>query len=361
MSYKFNLDHTVAIADIHDMITIDIKPETRCEVRGGDVTIHGYLTFRGSYLTPDLGEAPFQGNIPLDITLPYLGGEPNVQPEIMSFDYRVANRESLTLNLEVTLNGYNALGTGEKVMDAWIDELAEERTYEEAVIEPFDFDATAPNEVADPSCESFPPVTEPVFAKTEDTRLGDVTEETKPSVEIVETEVDEIFYSPLVEVEERDVEVEDIQFETVKAEIEVEDVKMREVSFVVDEPETRAAPKISESAAALMEELFAMKRGTAFKEKEAISEAVEDESEADLNEVEVELVEPPTLMAESIARQFADGETTIKMVYVDHESQTLGGLLERYMANLDDVWNLSELSEGVEVGDCVMLRYEKSI
>jgi hypothetical protein len=71
--------------------------------------------------------------------------------------------------------------------------------------------------------------------------------------------------------------------------------------------------------------------------------------------------EAPVAEFDSIARQFADGETTIKMVYVDHESETLGGVLERHEATLDDVWNLSELAEGIDVGDCVMLRYEKTI
>ena len=363
MSYKFNLDHTLAIADIHDMITIDIKPETRCSVSGGDVAIHGYLTFRGSYLTPDLGEAPFEGNIPLDITLPYLGGAPDVHPEIISFDYRVANKESLTLNLEVALNGYYVNEPSEKVMDAWVDPVVEEPTYEEAVIEPFDFSVTAPIEAVVPSSVDLPPTTETVLATTEDRRLEVVEEELELPVEAVEDEVETIPYSPLVEVENRAVEIEDIQFEASVPEIAVEEAVMEEVVPVVEVPETRVTPKVSDSAAALMEELFAMKRGTAFKEKEAVQEEVviEIEDLSEVEEVEVEIVERPLVTADSIAGQFADGETTIKMVYVGHESETLGGVLERYTATLDDVWNLSELDAGVEVGDCVMLRYEKSI
>ena len=133
----------------------------------------------------------------------------------------------------------------------------------------------------------------------------------------------------------------------------------------------RAAPKITESAAALMEELFAMKRGMAFKEKTELREEVVTEEEipstdiAILETVETEAVAvsevaEPVLVADSVARQFADGETTIKMVYIDHEEETLGGVLDRYEATLDDVWNLDELAGGVTVGDCVMLRYEKA-
>ena len=372
MSYKFNLDHTLAIADIHDMITIDLKPETRCSVAGGDITIHGYLTFRGAYLTPDLGEAPFEGSIPLDITLPYLGGAPDVHPEVVSFDYRVANKESLTLNLEVALNGYYADEPSEKVMDAWVDPIVEERTYEEAVIEPFDLAPAEPIESADPLYEDFQPVEEVALAVEEDVRLDVIEEKLAPPVETVEEVVDTIPYSPLVEVATREIEVEDIQFEDLTPKVVIEEVvpsfakEVEEVApVVIEEPEARVAPKVSESAAALMEELFAMKRGTAFKEKQEQREEgeaeTEDQEAAEAEVVEVEVVESPVVAADSIARQFADGETTIKMVYVGHESETLGGVLERYTANLDDVWNLSELNEGVEVGDCVMLRYEKSI
>jgi hypothetical protein len=90
------------------------------------------------------------------------------------------------------------------------------------------------------------------------------------------------------------------------------------------------------------------------------------------NQVKVEIeVESETVVAEEtneetvhsindIARQFADGAATIKMVYVGEED-TLGSVLERYQASLDDVWNLSELTEGLDTGDCVMIRYEQSV
>jgi len=135
-----------------------------------------------------------------------------------------------------------------------------------------------------------------------------------------------------------------------------------------------------------MDELFALKREQAFVVEEEFPSAVVVEDEECVREVEPsvteksvdkmeevsepEVNEPEDEMSEvceagdfasSIGRQFADGETTIKMVYVGHEAQTLGGVLERHEATLDDVWNLSELADGVEVGDCVMLRYEKTI
>jgi len=385
MSYKFNLDHTLAIADIHDMITIDIKPETRCVVAGEEVEVQGYLTFRGSYLTPELAEELFEGSIPVDITLPYLGGAPDVQPEVVSFDYRVENKESLTLSLEVSLKGYHVNEPRENVMDAWVDPVVEEPVYEEAVIEPFVFDTTTLSDYdTDASYEGILPLTENVLDEEEDTRVEVAVEELERPID---EEVDTIPYSPLVETREQIVEIEEIHFESelvdvpetatvevspsvVEIEEAVKPLVEEELTPVVEEVEERSAPKITDSAAALMEELFAMKRGTAFKEKMGLREEVPAEAEVLSAEVEAEEdisedYEPencePVVAADSVARQFADGEMTIKMVYVDDDLETLGGVLERYEATLDDVWNLEELADGVDVGDCVMLRYEKIV
>ena len=393
MSYKFNLDHTLAIADIHDMITIDIKPETRCSVTGGDIEIHGYLTFRGSYLTPDLEEAPFEGSVPLDITLPYLGGAPDVKPEIVSFDYDVENKKTLTLNLEVSLRGYNDYDR-DAVMDAWIDPVVEEPVYEEAIIEPFDFDTTPP-------IETIIVPKEAQLTHREDTSIS--TKEVPSDESVMQTEIphrkveempvhgfeevpvhelkqevaEEIPYSPLIDIEESRVEIEEVVFEPAPVE-EAEEVRdsvevvetvetlpMDDEDEVV-EPEVveRSTPKLSASAAALMDELFSMKRGSAFKEAEVVpsDEVILDATEIDDQsaEVVVEVDEKAAARtSDTIAHQFADGETTIKMVYVEDED-TLGGVLDRYTATLDDVWNLTELADGLTVGDCVMLRYEKT-
>jgi len=358
MSYKFTLDHTLAIENIHDMITIDIKPDTRCGITGRDVEIHGYLTFSGSYLTDELGEERFEGAIPLDITLPYLGGAPDIQPEIASFDYRVTGGESLTLNLEVLLNGYEAKASAgdarPDVMDAWIEPVVPEPVIEEAVIEPFNISPPV-NESADTLAS----------VEKEDAlvdRVGFMAEE-----EPVDEE--QIPYSPLVEIEERMVEIEEIEFSTPRSEeLPIEMVNeesesvQEEVIIPVVEEEGRA-PKMTNTAAALMNELFAMKRGTAFKEQEEVpmeEEGVREEA-IDVEAIEeAEVAEPPVIF-DSVARQFSDGASTIKMVYVRHESETLGGVLERHSVTMDDVWNLPELTDGVGVGDCIMIKYEKPI
>ena len=488
MSYKFDLDHTLAIADIHDMITIDIKPETWCSVREGDIEIQGYLSFRGSYLTPDFGEAPFEGSLPLDITLPYLGGSPNVQPEVVAFDYRVENEESLTLHLEVALSGYaieepQERGTmnpwldssvsdhheeapyehvetndrthpdevhnhdensREEAMNPWHQPVVNDSVYEEAVIEPFDFATTASTEVKAASEQDFQPrieevvveeeevyeeiavaVEEEIFEEVEvavseevrevvvevEEEISDeeavveveeiyeeetvvVEEELREEVAVVEEEVvveaeeelreevavveEEIPYSPLIETHDHSAFAMENPLEDQM--VEVESHVMEDVIPRLEEVSERITPKVTASAAALMDELFALKREKAFVIEEEVPSAVVVEEECErevetsaIEELEDEVeevlehedeeseVDEAEVFVSSIARQFADGETTIKMVYVGHETQTLGGVLERHEATLDDVWNLSELANGVEVGDCVMLRYEKSI
>ena len=423
MSYKFNLDHTLAIADIHDMITIDIKPETRCSVTGGDVEIHGYLTFRGSYLTPELGEAPFEGSVPLDITLPYLGGAPDISPEVISFDYQVENKRSLTLNLEIGLKGYveNNTRDTDTVMDAWIEPIVEEPVYEEAVIEPFEFDTTPkhedihiPEQKDQSHQEALRPQMEAPIFEAEVAQIDSLETTTEAPVMRVEAEeelFEEIPYSPLVDIEEHEVEIEAVKFEPIEI-AEVESFQEPAVAPPVQAEEIegfdeREAPQMSESAMALMDELFTMKRGIAFKEQmnekevtnnetfaqdranfasadfaqESFSHEEMDQAAVDrvdsvdtsAEEMEAtegaiadatEIVESP-MSVESptsvVGRQFADGETIIKMVYVEEDTDTLGGVLERYCATLDDVWNLSELADGISAGDCVMLRYEKTL
>jgi len=108
---------------------------------------------------------------------------------------------------------------------------------------------------------------------------------------------------------------------------------------------------LPESTSALIDSLFASRRNYSNNSCEGVRT---DEIECKSKERKYRN------SSDSVASQFADGKTTLKMVYVEDESQTLSGVLERYTASLDDVWNLQSLNDGVSVGDCVMLRYEKS-
>ena len=339
MSYTFNLDHTLAIADIHDMITIDITPVTQCVTTGADVEINGHLNFTGSYLTPELEEESFSGTIPLDITLPYNGSNPEVRPEVISFDYQVENKKALILNLEIKLLGYNEEDMRSSVMDAWVDPISSEPVYEEAIIEPFDMTVLQ---------EATLPKAKELHIK-EDIVADDETVVT--NVECDEQDVDElqeeILYSPLVELNEERFEIEEIDFDTPTTSVK----EFRD--------EVMEQPRLTESAAALMDELFAMKRGTAFKEEMQAQD--EHPVNTSVNE-EHELVnDKGTHFIDSVARGFADGSTTIKMIYINQDSLTLTGVLEQYKAAIEDVWNLDRLANELAAGECVMLRYDRSI
>ena len=413
MSYKFTLDHTLEIENIQDMITIDIKPDTRCLVAGSDVEIHGYLTFDGSYLTDELGEERFAGTIPLDITLPYLGGAPDVRPEVASFDYKVTSGTSLTLSLEILLKGYQTgnvtLDGQSEVMDAWVDPVAIEPIIEEAVIEPFDVTLSTSDSVATPINAWALASDEPKVEVAVSDKKQQVKEEAKKSVSSVaiqegSAEEEAIPYSPLVAVDVETVELEPSAAKEQPIEVADHTPKPPSEATFIPTVKKRSESKLMTSAAALMDELFAMKRGIAFKEQvkmpvttppKAVSiqvigaepsvvqshqaepsvvqsiqaePSVVQSSQAEPSVAQSHQAEPPAVQGtdpvvsvDSVARQFADGESTIKMVYVRHESETLGGLLERYSVTLDDVWNLPDLADGVGVGDCVMIKYEQSV
>ena len=148
MSYKFTLDHTLDIKDIHDIISIDIVPNTIVNLEADYVNINGDVKINGTCLTFYLEEQEFDELIPMDITLPKNSDFAEIKAEIVNFDYTVVNRKSLTLKLEIILNGYifeektlreetDSSKTKEvldaeveEVMDAKIEELRDESNFE---------------------------------------------------------------------------------------------------------------------------------------------------------------------------------------------------------------------------------------
>jgi len=262
-----------------------------------------------------------------------------VRPEVISFDYQVENKKALILNLEIKLLGYNEEDMRSSVMDAWVDPISSEPVYEEAIIEPFDMTVLQ---------EATLPKAKELHIK-EDIVADDETVVT--NVECDEQDVDElqeeILYSPLVELNEERFEIEEIDFDTPTTSVK----EFRD--------EVMEQPRLTESAAALMDELFAMKRGTAFKEEMQAQD--EHPVNTSVNE-EHELVnDKGTHFIDSVARGFADGSTTIKMIYINQDSLTLTGVLEQYKAAIEDVWNLDRLANELAAGECVMLRYDRSI
>jgi len=365
MNYKFDLDHMLAIANIHEMITIDIKPETTSIALETDVKIHGYLKFNGSYLTPTLDEEGFDGQIPIDITLPLLPTSASIDPEISKFDYLVKKGESLTLKIEITLKGYPVDEAA-----AWFQPVNEEIAYQQAVIEPFTTaslsqqasasltEATSEAlgaeffEISDNHDELEKQVT--IASDCQATTLAMTADFDEQFATIAKLNdattskvVDEpVFYSPLVDIVEEELAINQIELadlNSVVARQELVELDASLSQFVELEIAQPEMPQQVLGQASANQELKTAP-DTSATTPEALSA-----SEAS----------SPVALVDSVARQFFDGEITIKMVYVDHQSQTLDDILGRYSATLNDVWNLPSVTKGITVGDCVMLRYEK--
>jgi len=321
MSYKFILDHKLELENIHDMITIDMKPVTQCAVLKDTIQITGHFGFKGTFLTVELEEDPFEGAIPIDITLPYFGGATDVRLEMVTFDYQVVNKESLTLKFEMIIIGYEAQP---QVLDAIV---TNHQTYEEEV-----------------TIEEIP--YSPLIPVTPDKMREEKTDKVNATEDRSE---DALVQEALgVTAEEPDIQPEEVPIVDYQS-------KFIETPVVSDEDFYKRTPEpipVPEEIPVIPAE-----------EVPEIRVDPQEEQVEFFEEIEEEMVEQPEQIAsyvDSVARQFADGQTTVKMVYIRLESELLGEVLERNAATIDDVWNLSKLDDVVHAGDCVMIKYDKS-
>jgi len=315
MSYKFTLDHKLELENIHDMITIDMQPATECVVSKDTIQMTGHFSFEGTFLTVELEEAPFEGVIPIDITLPYFGGATDVRLEMVTFDYHVVNKASLSLKFDMIILGYEGAG---HAVDAIVTEHLPHK--EEAMV-----------------TEEIP--YSPLVPVTpENMREEPIREE---ACEMVETEVEpQLEEVPVVDYQSQFFEIPVVSDEDFYKRVPEPNLTLEEVPM----------PAFEEVPVVPIEDIQDME----IEREEAPVEMLE-EAEEDL-----EQPEKATAFADSVARQFSDGQTTVKMVYVRRESELLGEVLERNAATLDDVWNLSKLDDVVHAGDCVMIKYDKS-
>ena len=70
MSYSFNWDCTLPIENIHDIVSINIVPETKAYNEGDYLSIRGHILIEGEYVSSVGNQSDFSESIPLDITLP---------------------------------------------------------------------------------------------------------------------------------------------------------------------------------------------------------------------------------------------------------------------------------------------------
>ena len=373
MSYNLPLEHKLLFDNIHDMITIDMKPVTNCSLMRDSMHVTGYLEFAGTFLTVELGEEAFNGIIPVDITLPYFGGSSDVRLEITGFDYDVVNKESLTLRLEVEIVGYEEVPPA---VDAFISEIEQQPLFIDDADVP-DIDEIN-HDLNDIPYSPLVPVTSEMIREADALIFANEDEEES----FVDTFDIEDSYDLPVErfVEEIELKVEDtFEVEQIKQVIQeqpsepawpfeeiIESFEERTIVEEIDEPVQHTAVEAVDSfvetpvtTSSPFSPRFIIEKRAEKKIKEQVAAQREEELEL-LEEKTVEVKNISNLNNDSVARQFADGQTRVKMVYVRSESELLGEVLERNSARVEDVWNLSKLDDVVRAGDCVMIRYDKS-
>ena len=353
MNETFDLTHTIEIADIHDMITVNIQPMTNCERTPDAVQINGHLDLRGTYLTEDLGEAPFETTIPVDLTLPLRVGGEEVEIDIRSFDYTVCNKESLTVKIDAALLGYDNTAPLVSVVP----------TIEEATFAASPLDVALDDVANDATLQT----------KAAALDVSHVQEKTAEPVAIVKPPKVEptpmTYYSPPVPIM-RDVKLPiDHHDQTPRADAAPQETALKTPEDFPTTPSeviTPNRPTVTETvlstpdvAPALEvrpDPITAEPVETLFEaRKEEMTTAPTEEAITPTEEV-VEMTPGQPSIVNEIARQFSDGRATIKMVYVSSESETLNDILSRFEATLEDVWNLSRFENGIAVGDCVMIR-----
>ena len=107
MSYSFNWDYTLPIENIHDIVSINIVPETKAYNEGDYLSIRGHILIEGEYVSSVGNQSDFSESIPLDITLPNTGRHGDIKVDVTNFDYEIEDDEKLCLELNLNIAGYD--------------------------------------------------------------------------------------------------------------------------------------------------------------------------------------------------------------------------------------------------------------
>ncbi len=107
MSYSFNWDCTLPIENIHDIVSINIVPETKAYNEGDYLSIRGHILIEGEYVSSVGNQSDFSESIPLDITLPNTGRHGDIKVDVTNFDYEIEDDEKLCLELNLNIVGYD--------------------------------------------------------------------------------------------------------------------------------------------------------------------------------------------------------------------------------------------------------------
>ena len=474
MSYSFNWDYTLPIENIHDIVSINIVPETKAYNEGDYLSIRGHILIEGEYVSSVGNQSDFSESIPLDITLPNTGRHGDIKVDVTNFDYEIEDDEKLCLELNLNIAGYD-LDSIPSLVEEVVETPAEQAPvlftkeasishptlveeedddhHQSAFIDTDDVDYLDFDDMAMPSNQEAIELVE----DDDDDRKEKLTDKIKqlitsqpsiPSQPVVEEVEEVIVEEPVEEVvvplqpEEVVVEVEPVVEEvkpvakpkpvmpipTLSPVVEelVEEVIVQsepeevvvEVEPVVEEIKPVAKPKpvmpiptvspvVEESVEEIVIEVepdiveeeeilpFPLKK-TSIVEEEPVKTADKsdifdmlyelDEEEPEVIEIEeapvVEeevvtqsivtpqpVVSAPTVEPvieqsqtavaydDSIANQFADGESIIKIVFVQEEETTLTDLCTKYSVTEENIYNCENLTSTLCQGDRVMINY----
>lgn len=440
MSYSFNWDYTLPIENIHDIVSINIVPETKAYNEGDYLSIRGHILIEGEYVSSVGNQSDFSESIPLDITLPNTGRHGDIKVDVTNFDYEIEDDEKLCLELNLNIAGYDL-----DSIPSLVEEVVETPAEQAPVLFTKEASISHPTLVEEEDDDHH----QSAFIDTDDVDYLDFDDMAMPSnqeaIELVEDDDDDrkekltdkikqlitsqpsIPSQPVVEEVE---EVEEVIVEEPVEEVVVpsqpEEVVV-EVEPVVEEVKPVAKPKpvmpiptLSPVVEELVEEVivqsepeevvvevepdiveeeeilpFPLKK-TSIVEEEPVKIADKsdifdmlyelDEEEPEVIEIEeapvVEeevvtqsivtpqpVVSAPTVEPvieqsqtavaydDSIANQFADGESIIKIVFVQEEETTLTDLCTKYSVTEENIYNCENLTSTLCQGDRVMINY----
>lgn len=412
MSYSFNWDCTLPINNIADIVSLNIVPNTKAHDEGDYLSLRGDVSIDGEYLTTEGTQKTFSEHIPLDITLPNSGKKGDINADITNFDYDVKGDNSLALSLNLTLEGYD-LGDVVKLVDEDHHEedsqtqapvmfnkgaeVAKSEVCEVVELEPavgevneievveddsdyidFDevvFDHQPMHEAIDPMLaeerkealtDKIKKVIEKQTATVSDSTVKNVVEPTK------ETEVTVV--EPVVG-EEVKVEKEHHkavpEIPVVHQEVEVEETE-EVLPFPIKKENAAEVTVKPQQKSEIFDMLYSLEgehpitNDSVEDVVETVVEAPQPVEEAELLEVaeKMEELAPNTSVSvvsneDSIANQFSDGESILKIIFVQEEETTITNICTKYGVSEKEIYNKDELATPLRCGDRVMINYGK--
>lgn len=413
MSYSFTWNCTLDIDQIQDIISVNIVPATTIHHEFDYLSLRGDILIDGEYIGHEQQQHCFKERIPLEIILPNNNRVDDIITKVTNFDYEIVKGESLFLKVDLELNGYIDPRESEPAhLDyADLEELVLEQSQEIAeTLKALEIENAEMGETLSASIEVTPEPREdePVAVGAEVVEVEaeadavsppqpQLTSELQVTSETAEeardqlvAEVTEIKAAPPLTTELEAIEEERVPLKALET--------IEPVATQVSLPPTETVPVIEEAEPEEEVKRYIPKKSRPQRrmnkgsgKEESLSRAegespqkAEGESLFDMlysfdehSSVEFETVAPEILdqpvahtleeaeekeisfFSDRVARQFADGASIIKIVFIQEEV-TLANICARYEIKEEAIYNLESLGQQLKHGDCVMINYGRA-